>query len=113
MRWMLSGSHAIVNLAATQKLTSSTGKIRFHRNLDVKLLLYVRIPVVLWFLDFDFAVAFRLLTKSTSGSFPSLPLSTTCYNRIPSTRYPIPSQEAGNALMIPLRLRVSMGGGEL
>ncbi|GBP85065.1 hypothetical protein EVAR_59819_1 [Eumeta japonica] len=42
-----------------------------------------------------FAVSFRPVSERSGGPFPFSP---PCINSIPSIRYPIPSQEAGNVL---------------
>ncbi|GBP41265.1 hypothetical protein EVAR_32991_1 [Eumeta japonica] len=54
------------------------------------------------------AIAFCPVSES-SGCSLSSPLS---INPFPSIRYSIPSQEAGNALLASLGLRVSMGSGD-
>ncbi|GBP06379.1 hypothetical protein EVAR_4534_1 [Eumeta japonica] len=50
-------------------------------------------------------VTFRIASESSGKPFPPAPSAR-------SIRYPIPSQEDGNALVTPLVLQVSMGGSD-
>ncbi|GBP04414.1 hypothetical protein EVAR_6590_1 [Eumeta japonica] len=51
------------------------------------------------------AIAYRPVSESSSGSFPSI-------TSLPLCRFPLNPQEPGNKLVSPLKLRVSMAGGD-
>ncbi|GBP50681.1 hypothetical protein EVAR_34189_1 [Eumeta japonica] len=87
------GSHA-VKLIIARKWASSAHEIPLTENRrKVKIL----------------AVVYRPVSGDSDGLLPPpSPVSPLIYP--PSFSYPIPVQEAGNALVSPLQLRLSMGG---
>ncbi|GBP08790.1 hypothetical protein EVAR_72189_1 [Eumeta japonica] len=56
-----------------------------------------------------YAVVFHLVSASSSGLLPPLPLH---HPDHPFIRYSVPFQETSNAMVIPLRLRVYMNDGD-
>ncbi|GBP57472.1 hypothetical protein EVAR_36124_1 [Eumeta japonica] len=90
---ILCEGHAVVKLAATSDLG------RF----DSPLIESRREVIISSF-------AFRPVSESSGGSTPFDHSTTYFYQpTLPCIKYPISTQEAGNALVAPLELRVSMG----
>ncbi|GBP06157.1 hypothetical protein EVAR_3530_1 [Eumeta japonica] len=107
-------NRTVANLAAAQKRAASTGK--YGREVELSALAFIPVsedsggplpPSHLYQRDFP-SLSIPKADWSDEGATPLSPPSV----HSSSIRYLIPIREVGNALVTPLRLRVSMGGND-